>query len=180
MTMLPSAITMPQDRSMPAVRMMSVWPMARTPTTISCCRMSEKFCSDRKRADCVAKKMQVRTSACSGASTGPIGAIRSRRSGEIASDARVSVVVSSALAPAHRGAGLHVFAANACDRLVGDQGNAGIGVTARLLACLGVFDAGGHTHRTHLGRILLRGRGDHSAAEIFHRLAAAVDRHNHD
>ena len=30
-TMPPSAITMPHDRSMPAVRMISVWPMAITP-----------------------------------------------------------------------------------------------------------------------------------------------------
>ncbi len=42
-TMDPSAITMPQDRSMPAVRMITVCPMAMTPTTITCCRMSEKF-----------------------------------------------------------------------------------------------------------------------------------------
>ena len=43
-TMPPSAITMPQDRSMPAVRMISVWPIAITPTTITCCRISDKFC----------------------------------------------------------------------------------------------------------------------------------------
>src|SRR5215471_1070751 len=160
MTMLPSAITMPHDKSMPAVRMMSVWPMAMTPTTISCCRMREKFCSDRKRADCVAKKTQVRTSASNGASTGPVGAIRSRRSGERESDARVSVV-SSALAPAQRGAGFHVLAWDACDRFVGDQGHAGVGVTARLLPGLRVVDSRGDAHRAHLGRVLLRGRGDH-------------------
>ena len=49
-TMLPSAITMPHDRSMPAVRMISVWPMAMTPTTITCCRISEKFSPLKKRS----------------------------------------------------------------------------------------------------------------------------------
>ena len=47
-TMLPNAITMPQDRSMPAVRMTSVWPMAITPTTITCCRISAKFAPEKK------------------------------------------------------------------------------------------------------------------------------------
>ena len=31
MTMPPSAMTVPQERSMPAVRITSVWPMAMTP-----------------------------------------------------------------------------------------------------------------------------------------------------
>ena len=35
-TMPPSAITMPQLKSMPAVRMMSVWPMARVPVMAVC------------------------------------------------------------------------------------------------------------------------------------------------
>jgi hypothetical protein len=56
MTMLPSAMIMPHDKSMPAVRMTSVWPMAMVPTTMTCCMMSEKFCSDRKRSFCVAKE----------------------------------------------------------------------------------------------------------------------------
>ena len=55
-TMPPSAITMPQDRSMPAVRMIRVWPIAITPTTITCCRISEKFSPVRKRSLCAAKK----------------------------------------------------------------------------------------------------------------------------
>ena len=32
----PNAITMPLDRSMPAVRIMMVWPMASVPTTTTC------------------------------------------------------------------------------------------------------------------------------------------------
>jgi hypothetical protein len=59
MTMLPSAMTMPQDRSMPAVRMISVWPMAMTPTTITCCRISEKFSPVKKRSVVVPKIAQA-------------------------------------------------------------------------------------------------------------------------
>ncbi len=31
----------PTDRSMPAVRMISVWPIARAPTTATCCMISD-------------------------------------------------------------------------------------------------------------------------------------------
>ena len=65
-TMDPSAITIPQDRSMPAVRMITVCPMAMTPTTITCCRMSEKFCPVRKRSVCDAKNAHAASSARNG------------------------------------------------------------------------------------------------------------------
>src|SRR5215813_955269 len=48
MTIEPSAITMPQARSMPAVRMTNVWPIATTPTSMTCCRMREKLGPARK------------------------------------------------------------------------------------------------------------------------------------
>ena len=69
-TMPPSAITMPHDRSMPAVRMISVWPMAMTPTTMTCCRISEKFSPLRKRSLCVAKKTHASSSAMNGPERG--------------------------------------------------------------------------------------------------------------
>ena len=62
-TMPPSAISLPQLRSMPAVRMISVRPIAIVPTTITCCRISEKFCTDRKRSLCVAKQTTASGSA---------------------------------------------------------------------------------------------------------------------
>ena len=68
MTMELSAISMPQDRSMPAVRMMSVCPMASTPTTMTCCRISEKFWPERNRSLCVAKKAHAASSAMNGPS----------------------------------------------------------------------------------------------------------------
>src|SRR6218665_1040664 len=71
-TMLPSAITMPQDRSMPAVRITSVWPIAITATTMTCCRISEKFCADKKRSLCEAKKAQARISAMKGPSVASV------------------------------------------------------------------------------------------------------------
>ena len=76
-TMPPSAITMPQLRSMPAVRMISVWPIAIVPTTITCCRMSEKFCTDRKRSLCVVKKPTASSRAISGPSVASGGSLES-------------------------------------------------------------------------------------------------------
>ncbi len=66
MTIEPSAMIMPHDRSIPAVRMISVWPMATTPTTITCCRMSEKFWPVRKRSDWNAKNAHAMASAMNG------------------------------------------------------------------------------------------------------------------
>ena len=62
-----SAMIIPLERSIPPVRMTSVWPMARVPTTMTCWKMSEKLAPLMKRSVCVAKKMQARMSA----STGP-------------------------------------------------------------------------------------------------------------
>ena len=53
---------------MPAVRMISVWPIASTPTTITCCRISEKFWPVRKRSLCEAKKTHASSSAMNGPS----------------------------------------------------------------------------------------------------------------
>ena len=60
---------------MPAVRMTSVWPMAMTATTMTCCRMSAKFCADRKRSLCVAKKAHARISAMNGPSVARGGSL---------------------------------------------------------------------------------------------------------
>ena len=67
-TIDPSAIAVPHDRSMPAVRMISVWPMASVPTTITCWMISEKFLGSRNWSDCVVKKMQASSRANSGPS----------------------------------------------------------------------------------------------------------------
>ena len=71
-TMLPSAMIMPQLRSMPAVRMISVWPIAMTPTTITCARISDRFWALKKRSVVTAKKAQAIASAMKGPSW-PIG-----------------------------------------------------------------------------------------------------------
>ena len=48
MTSVPSTMMAPLARSMPAVRMMIVWPSARVPTTTDCCRISEMLSTLRK------------------------------------------------------------------------------------------------------------------------------------
>ena len=45
----------PTERSMPAVRMTSVWAMPRVPTTITCWTISERFAGSRKRSAVKAK-----------------------------------------------------------------------------------------------------------------------------
>ena len=67
-TIDPKAMTVPHDRSMPAVRMISVWPMASVPMTITCWMINEKFWPVRNRSDCVAKNAHTTTSAISGPS----------------------------------------------------------------------------------------------------------------
>ena len=62
----PSAITIPQDKSMPAVKIIKVWPMASTPTTMTCCMISERFWPLKNRSDWVAKKVQVASRASQG------------------------------------------------------------------------------------------------------------------
>ena len=61
-------MTVPHDRSMPAVRMISVWPMASVPITITCWMISEKFSVVMNRDDCVQKKRHAMISANSGPS----------------------------------------------------------------------------------------------------------------
>ncbi len=67
-TIAPSAMIAPHARSMPAVRMISVWPIASVPITITCWKISEKFWPERKRSLWVVKKMQTASSAISGPS----------------------------------------------------------------------------------------------------------------
>ena len=55
-TIWPNAITVPTERSMPAVRITSVCPIASTPTTITCWSTSERFWVWRKRSDFSEKK----------------------------------------------------------------------------------------------------------------------------
>ena len=53
--MLPNAMTRPQDRSMPPVRMTIVCPMASTPTTAVCWTISDIVLPVRKRSDLTLK-----------------------------------------------------------------------------------------------------------------------------
>ena len=72
----PSAMTVPTERSMPAVRMTSVCPIARTPTIITCCSTSEKFSAWKNRSVFSEKNAIVTTSAMNGPT---VGAVITRR-----------------------------------------------------------------------------------------------------
>ncbi len=48
-TIMARMVSAPTDRSMPAVRMMSVCPMASAATTATCCRTSERDCGLENR-----------------------------------------------------------------------------------------------------------------------------------
>ena len=75
-TIWPSAITVPTERSMPAVRITSVWPIARTPTTITCWSTSERFWTSRNRSLLSEKNAIVPSSASSGATVGVASTLR--------------------------------------------------------------------------------------------------------
>ena len=65
-TIDPKAMTAPQERSIPAVRMISVCPIASVPTSIVCWRTSERLLPVRKRSDFSAKKAPTSSSATNG------------------------------------------------------------------------------------------------------------------
>lgn len=74
--MLPNAITAPHDRSIPAVRMIRVCPMARVPTTMTCCTISEKFPPVRNWSVEKEKKAQARRRAARGPVVGAVSSLR--------------------------------------------------------------------------------------------------------
>ncbi len=73
MTTLPSAIITPQLRSMPEVRITSVWPMAMTATNEICFKTRDSVVPVKKRSDCVAKKMQASSRASKGPNVERLG-----------------------------------------------------------------------------------------------------------
>src|SRR4051812_21577 len=178
MTIDDSAMTRPQDRSMPAVRMISVWPMASVPSTITCWSTSEKFGPVRKWLDFIEKKM---TAISSAATDAPVEIRRVRNAApERGSSARVpsasATVSATSLAPAVGQAELHVLARHAAHRLGGDQVDAGVVVAGHLALVVDRVDDRLHALGGHLERVLLRGRGDLALLHRLHAGAAAVDR----
>src|SRR6202171_2123707 len=166
-TIDPSAISMPQERSIPAVRMTRVCPIATTPTTITCWRMSEKLDPLRNRSLCEAKKPQQRNRAPSGRGVAT-GAGRSRSLPRAGGAVATSGITVRSLAPAVRGAELRVLAVHAGHGLVGDERDAGVGVAGRLLSGLRVLDPRIDAHDGHLERGLLRGRGEVAGLHVLH------------
>ena len=60
----------PQDRSMPAVRMISVWPTASAPTTATCWVMSDRLLGVANLLFSMLKTMTLMTSTIAGLSHG--------------------------------------------------------------------------------------------------------------
>src|SRR5688500_11050903 len=122
MTIEPSAITIPHERSMPAVSTTSVWPMAITPTTTICCRISEKFWVVRNRSVWDAKNPQASNRARSGPEVARIAPrLRVRPAAPLIDPPDRLVVAPARTHPERRVPAVHAF-----HRGVGDQGDAGI------------------------------------------------------
>ena len=111
-TTVASSMMAPTDRSMPAVRMMIVWPMASVPTTMTCCAMRERLLGSRNRGDISEKAAIIMTSTNAGPMIGwlcsrcwrrcrgpRLGASDSPTS-RVASDSAASVVLGSGPADA--------------------------------------------------------------------------------
>src|SRR4051812_14903814 len=167
MTIPPSAMTAPQERSTPAVRMMSVCPTAITPTTITCWSTIDRLSPVRNRSLRAPKNAHASTSATSGPSVAGDGRRRFMRGVLLATEAE---------GESRR----HVLALDPSHRLRRDQRDAGIGVAARLLPGLDERHGGRDAHLRHLQWILLSGRGDLAAADVAHALASAVHRDEDD
>ena len=56
----------PTDRSMPAVRMIRVWPTARPPTTATCWITSDRFAGRKKRVFTAPSTIPARTRTTAG------------------------------------------------------------------------------------------------------------------
>src|SRR5688572_9781560 len=170
MTIEPSAMTIPHDRSMPAVSTTSVWPMAITPTTTICCRISEKFWLVKNRSDWDAKNAQ----ASSSASSGPEAARIAARSRVGPAEPFIGAPRRLLGAPARIHAECRVPALHAFHWRVGDEGHAGIDRAGHFLPGLRVLDGGLDAERGHPERILLRGGREDTRLHVPHSGAPAV------
>src|SRR3954464_3850292 len=182
-TIVPNAITAPLDRSMPAVRMTTVWPMASVPTSITCWTTSERLPPVMNRSVFSQKNRHARTSAARGPTVGSAakraiweGTVRA---GAAPSAVTVSVVSDIGSAPAVGQAELDVLGRQSRLRLGGHEVDARVGVAAGLLAALGPRHDGVHALAGHLQRVLLRGRRDLPGLDRPDAGASAVDRDDH-
>ena len=66
MTIDESTMMAPTDRSIPAVRMMIVWPMARVPMTITCWTIREMLLACRKLSATIEKMITDSSSTMAG------------------------------------------------------------------------------------------------------------------
>src|SRR3569833_3083085 len=171
-TIVPNAITAPLDRSMPAVRITTVWPTASVPSSITCWTTRDRLPPVRNRSVLSEKNTQASRRATRGPTVGTAALIRAGRAG-------ASGVSVTGAPPAVGEAERDVLGRQALLRFGGDQVDAGVGVAGRLLAAARPRDDGVHALRGHLQRVLLGGRGDLPGLYGLDARAPAVDRHDH-
>src|SRR6201992_2047152 len=177
----------PTDRSMPAVKMMMVWPRASRPITATCCSMIDRLARAKNRVLIRPKITTARISTISGPSDGGAcsaawnGLARRREAGGGASAVAGGVVIGSA--PALVLGGRSGDAGHPRLRRVRVQLSAGVvEVLARLvgglLPGLGELGDGLHAVQRHLAGEVARGGADLAVGHERQVAAAAVDGHD--
>src|SRR3954452_9374968 len=201
-TRLESTIAMPMERSMPAVRMITVCPTASAATTATCCTSRERAWGRRKLSAKIPNTITATISTMSGLSAGlPCNRCWTRCAGvcrvgsRSSADAGVSAVCDASLltmcssarplssagrAPARLLALGRSLALDPGQRLRGDQLGAGVEVVLpgrERRGLLALADLGDRvdTELRHLARVLRRVGGEDPALDVGHALAAAVD-----
>ena len=139
-TIRESTITAPTDRSMPAVRITSVWAMPSVPTTITCCTISDRLPGDRETVGGDAEedhrdqqhdqRAERRVGVQDVVDLAPERGLGARGSDDSlpcrrAAGAGTSLrdILAMVSTPAVREAEGRVLGRDAVDRLVGDQGS---------------------------------------------------------
>ena len=105
MTIDESTMIAPTDRSMPAVRMISVWAMPSVPTTITCWTISDRLPGCRNRS---AVRLKT-TTASTSTNSGPSVALECRTSWMRAPSVSGRVDPADPAVPAPCGAGASVL-----------------------------------------------------------------------
>src|SRR3569833_3318636 len=157
-TIVPNAITAPLVRSMPAVRITTVWPTASVPTSITCWTTRDRLPPVRNRSVLSEKNTQASRRATRGPTVGTAALIRAGRAGASGVSVTGAAVIGSP--PAVGEAERAVLGRQALLRFGGDQVGAGVGVAGRLLAAARPRGGGGRARRGRRRRGRRGGRGE--------------------
>src|SRR3954451_8650862 len=167
-------------RSMPAVRMISVWPRASVPMTTDCWTINEKLSTLRNVLVESEKKTITTTRAAVGPRTGLRAKALRTESPRLVCCFCGALVVAVMSAPAVLGTPGGVLGGEALHGLVSDQHGPGVHETGRLHALLRVRADGVDALLGHLLGELHDGGHEQAVLDVLHALAAAVDRADDD